>query len=284
MTSTLDGLLDVFDVTEVAPHSYVGDSDAGDRDVIDASQLLAQATVAATKSCAGKTVRRMSGTFCRLVRAAMPIDFAVEVLQDGRTFATAVVTASQQAKPVAVITVMLDVPTGDVIRHPVVPLDSSPDTAVPYDMPLVGRELRLVGITDPNDPDEVGPPRIEAWLRYDTVPSRHDLQKALLAHFTGHLSISTTMRAHAGIGTAMSHRTVSTAVMAIEISFHEPVAWSGWIRYDHESTAVGAGMSYVRGQIRDESGRLLASFSQDGLIRGFEADSSALGLVERGRL
>jgi acyl-CoA thioesterase II len=284
MTSSLAGMLEVFDVTRVGPDAYLGTSDPGDRDLIDASQVLAQAIVAAASSIPAKTVRRASGVFCRPVRAHEPIDFTVEVLHDGRTFATTIVTAAQQSKPCATITILLDVPGDDVIRHDVVPPASSPAAATPYDMPLAGRELRLVDLTDPNDPDEVGPARMEAWLRYDETPDRDDLAKALLAHFTGHLSISTTMRAHRGIGTSMSHRSVSTAVMAIEISFHEPVSWDGWICYDHESTAVGAGMSYVRGQICDESGRLVASFSQDGMIRDFDAASPARQIDERARL
>lgn len=284
MTSDLAGLLAVFDVRPVGECRFVGDSDAGDRDLIDASQVLAQSIVAASKVVAGKTVRRASGVFCRPVRAHEEIAFDVDVLQDGRSFATAVITASQRGKTCATASALLDVPGRDVIRHPLQPSDSSPAEATPYDMPLAGRELRLVGLDDPNDPDEVGPPRIEAWLRYDETPGRDDLARALLAHFTGHLAISTTMRAHPGIGTVMSHRTVSTAVMALEISFHEPVAWDGWLLYDHESVSVGAGMTYVRGQIRDESGRLLASFSQDGMIREFDEASSALGIAERARL
>jgi acyl-CoA thioesterase len=282
VTSTLAGLLDVFDVTPAAAGRYVGESDAGDRDLIDASQVLAQAIVAASKEHPDKTVRRANGVFSRPVRAHDPIDFVVATVHAGRLFTTVTVRAGQRGKPCATITVMLDVPTDDVIRHPAQPPTSTPDTATPCEMPLEGRELRLVGDFDPNDPDEVGPPRIEAWLRYDPIPQRDDLQRALLAHFTGHLSISTTMRAHAGIGTAMSHRSVSTAVMAIDISFHDPIGWDGWLLYDHDSTAVGAGMSYVRGQIRDESGRLIASFAQDGMIRAL--DETAQALAERARL
>ncbi len=282
--STLANLLHVFDVEQIGPNVYRGDSDAGDRDLIDASQSLAQAIVAATKSGGGKVVRRASGVFCRPIRAAELIDFRVDVIHEGRSFTTAIVTVAQGERICGVVTLMLDTPVGDVIRHPVQPPDSSPHDALPYDMPLPGRELRLVDVVDPNDPDEVGPPRLEAWLRYDVPPTRDDLRRALLAHFTGHLSISTTMRGHAGIGTAMSHKTVSTAVMAIDISFHEPVDWDGWILYDHESTAVGAGMSYVRGQIRDEAGRLIASFAQDGLIKAFDEASGATAIDERARL
>ena len=280
--STLANLLDVFDVEQVGPNAYRGESDAGDRDLIDASQALAQSIVAATKSGEGKVVRRASGVFCRPIRAESLIDFAVDVVHAGRSFSTAVVTVAQGDRTCGVITLMLDTPVADVIRHPARPPDSSPATAIPYDMPLPGRELRLVDVVDPNDPDEVGPPRLEAWLHYDPIPARDDLRRALLAHFTGHLSISTTMRGHAGIGTAMSHKTISTAVMAIDISFHDPLEWDGWILYDHDSTAVGAGMSYVRGQIRDEPGRLIASFAQDGLIKAF--DEGATAIAERARL
>jgi acyl-CoA thioesterase len=282
--STLADLLDVFDVEQIGPDRYRGDSDAGDRDLIDASQSLAQSVVAATKSAGGKVVRRASGVFCRPIRAAELIDFHVDLVHEGRSFTTALVKVAQGERTCGVVTLLLDFPVADVIRHPVRPPDSPPSAATPYDMPLPGRQMRLVGVADPNDPDEVGPPRLEAWLRYDDVPSRDDLRRALLAHFTGHLSISTTMRAHPGIGTAMSHKTVSTAVMAIDISFHEPVEWDGWVLYDHESTYVGAGMSYVRGQIRDESGRMLASFAQDGMIRDFDDASAATAIAERARL
>jgi acyl-CoA thioesterase-2 len=284
VTSSLAGMLAVFDVEPVADRRFRGFSDYGERHVVDASQVLSQAIVASSKTIEGKVVRRAGGVFCRPVRGEQEIDFTVDVVHAGRTFATVVVTASQAEKTCAVITVLLDSPTEDVIRHPVQSADSTPEGAIVQHMPMIGRQLRLVGLADSNDPDELGPPRIEAWLHYDETPARGDLARALLAHFTGHLSISTTMRAHPGIGTAMAHKTLSTGVMAIEITFHDPIDWSGWLLYDHESTAVGAGMSYVRGQIRDEAGRLLASFSQDGMIRGFHEGSTAKAIDERARL
>ena len=82
----------------------------------------------------------------------------------------------------------------------------------------------------------------------------------------------------------MAHRTLSTGVIAIEISFHDPVDWSGWLLYDHEGTAVGAGMSYVRGQVSDQAGRLLASFSQDAMIRRFDQEAGAHAVSDRARL
>ena len=92
------------------------------------------------------------------------------------------------------------------------------------------------------------------------------------------------MRAHPGIGTSQAHHSVSTAVMAIGVSFHDPVQWDGWIRYHHESSYVGAGMSYVRGQVLTQDGRLVASFTQDAMIRAFTPNGSATSVPLESRL
>ncbi len=271
--ATLEHMLAVFDVASVGDHHYRGTSDGGSRSVVDGSQLLAQAIVAGSTSLPRHSVRTAHAVFVRTVDAERDLEFEVDVLHEGRTFASAVVTVGQGGRRCASVTLLADVEQEDVIaHHHPIPDVGVPADAVRCEMPMVGRELRLVGITDPNDPEETGPPVIDAWLHYDPVPGRPDLAKALLAHFTGHLSVSTTMRAHRGIGTAMAHDTVSTGVMGISITFHAPVAWDGWLLYHHESTQVGRGMSYVRGQIFTEQGRLIASFTQDGMIRSFAAD------------
>ncbi len=207
--------------------------------------------------------------------AERELEFEVDVLHAGRTFASARVTVSQGGRRCASVTLLSDIEQEDVIaHHSPMPEIGTPADAIPCEMPMTGRQLRLVGIADPNDPEETGPPLIDAWLHYDPVPERPELAKALVAHFTGHLSISATMRSHPGIGTAMAHDTVSTGVMGISITFHEPVAWDGWLLYHHESTQVGRGMSYVRGQVFTEQGRLIASFTQDGMIRAFVGDGA----------
>jgi acyl-CoA thioesterase len=272
VVSTLEDMITVFDVEAVGEHRYRGGSDGGSRQVVDGSQLLAQAVVATAKSLPRHSVRTAHAVFVRTVDAERELEFAVDVLHAGRTFASAVVTVSQGGRRCASVTVLSDVEQDDVItHHHPMPDIGAPADAIPCSMPMVGRELRLVGIADPNDPEEAGPPWIDAWLHYDPVPRRPELAKALVAHFTGHLSISTTMRCHPGVGTAMAHETVSTGVMGISITFHEPVVWEDWLLYHHESTQVGRGMSYVRGQVFTEGGALIASFTQDGMIRAFAA-------------
>jgi acyl-CoA thioesterase len=268
---TLGELIDLFDVELTGGDQLTADTGrAGDddRQVVEGTQVLAQAIVAVAKRFPDKSVRSAHAVFSRAVFVGAPVELAIDVVHEGRSTATAIVTAAQNGKRAITITVLADVPSGDVITHQVPKPDvTAPAEANDAHMPMTGRQLRLVDVVDVNSPDEVGPPELHAWLHYDPVPTRDDLAKALIAYFTGHLGISTTMRAHAGIGTSQAHLTVSTAPMTVTVSFHEPVRWDGWLLYTHESTQVGAGMSYVRGTVHTEEGALLASFVQEGLIR-----------------
>jgi acyl-CoA thioesterase II len=278
---TVHALLDLFDVAQDGENRFVAETGpVGDdeRMVVEGTQVLAQMIVAAAKRFPEKSVRSVYAVFARAVMVgAGPVDVEIDVVGEGRSTATAVLSATQNGKRCITATLLADVPTGDVIRHHL----PRPDVAAPTDanvseMPMTGRQVRLVDVVDVNSPDEVGPPELYAWLHYDPIPERDDLAKALLAYFTGHLGISTTMRAHEGIGTSQAHLTVSTAPMTVSVSFHEPVRWDGWILYTHESTQVGSGMSYVRGAVHTEEGELIASFTQDALIRPLRTTDTAI--------
>ncbi len=282
---TVQSLLDLFDVQPDGRDRFTGGTGiaSGDeRQVVEGTQVLAQAIVAVAKRFPDKSVRSAHAVFSRAVMVGPPVELVLDVVAEGRSTATAIVAVHQNGRRCLSITVLADVPTDDVIRHHV----PRPEVAAPADahhspMPMIGRELRLVDVVDVNSPDELGPPELYAWLHYEPIPTRDDLAKALLAYFTGHLGISTTMRAHPGIGTSQAHLTVSTAPMSISVAFHEPVRWEGWLLYTHESTQVGAGMSYVRGTVHSEEGELLCSFAQEALIRPLRTSDTSIDARSR---
>lgn len=278
---TVQALLDLFDVQPDGENRFIaqtGPAGEDERQVVEGTQVLAQMIVAAAKRFPEKSVRSVYAVFARAVMvSAGPVELEIDVVGEGRSTATAVLSAKQNGKRCVTATILADVPTADVIRHHLPrPQVAAPSEANVSEMPMAGRQLRLVDVVDVNSPDEVGPPELYAWLHYDPIPERDDLAKALIAYFTGHLGISTTMRAHVGIGTSQSHLTVSTAPMTVSVSFHEPVRWDGWILYTHESTQVGSGMSYVRGAVHTEEGELIASFTQDALIRPLRTTDTAI--------
>lgn len=272
--SSMARMMEIFDVRPdpVVPARFSGAGDGGSRRVVDGSQILGQSIVAAAKSLPGRTVRTAHALFVAAADPDIPLEFTVTPIRTGRSFASATVTVRQVPKVRTSCTILLDEPQPDLVRRDIpagLPVPGPAEAVPAASLPLPGREVRIVGSTDINDPDEVGPPVVDAWLRYESVPARDELRRAVLAHFTGHLGISTALRPHPGLGTAQAHHTLSTAPMGIAVTFHDPVRWDGWLRYHHEATYVGAGTAHIRGQISTESGRLIASFTQDAMIRAF---------------
>jgi acyl-CoA thioesterase len=90
------------------------------------------------------------------------------------------------------------------------------------------------------------------------------------------MSIAAGLRPHAGIGQDQAHRTLSTAINAIGISFHREVLADRWMLYRHRSTFAGNGMTHAECRVHDEAGDLLASFTVDAMVRAFAGGTTGL--------
>jgi acyl-CoA thioesterase len=209
--------------------------------------------------------------FLRVADAGLPLAFELDELHAGRTFTAVAVRANQDGRLCAAGTVFLDATAEDVVRHaapaPAVP---RPDACEPHDMGVAGRDLRVVDGAYTGEPGApAGPPVLDAWVRYRDVPADPAVHAALLAQFTGHLSIAAALRPHAGIGEADAHRTLSTGINAITLAFHSDVRADRWMLYHHESTFAGDGMTHSECRVHDEKGALLASFTVEAMVRRF---------------
>jgi acyl-CoA thioesterase len=248
------------------------------RPVVEGSQMLGQAVVACMRHAPGRRVVSAHMVFVRVADARRPLRVELEEVSHGRTFTTLLVRVLQDARSCATGTFLLDATAPDAVRHEGAPPGSAaagPDAAVPFDMGVTGRELRFVDAAYTGDPDApAGPPVIDAWVRFRSVPDDAAVHAALLAQFSGHIAIAASLRPHAGVGQDQSHRTLSTAINAIAISFHGDVRADRWMLYHHESTFAGDGMTHAACRVHDEDGRLLASFSVDAMVRAFRADSA----------
>ena len=122
-------------------------------------------------------------------------------------------------------------------------------------MSVTGRDLRIVDDAYTGDPDApIGPPELDAWVRFRDVPDDQAIHAGLLAQFTGHMPIAAALRAHAGIGQDQAHVTLSTAINAISLSLHADVRADRWMLYHHRSTFAGDGMTHAECRVHDEGG------------------------------
>ena len=239
------------------------------RPVVEASQILGQSIVAASRRAPGRRVVSAHLVALRPADANEPLRFELDELSAGRTFSAYAVHAWQGGRRCASTQLLLDVTAPDVIRHAEPPPEGPrPEGAVPCDMGVTGRDLRIVDGAYTDDPAApVGPPELGVWLRYREVPQDPVLHAALLAQLTGHFPIAAALRPHAGVGQAEAHRTLSTAINAIALSFHAEVRAARWLRYHHRSTIAADGMTHAECRVHDEPGALVASFTVDAMVR-----------------
>jgi acyl-CoA thioesterase len=232
--------------------------------------------VAAARDDGTKPVKSAHGLFARTVQVDEDDELEVNVLHTGRTFASATVSLSQRGRQCARALVLLSEPEEDLIRHgapmPDVP---GPDGAAPLGDPVAWREVRSVGGVDINDERSVGPASLHLWMRFPDAPDDPVLAQGLLAHATASYLIGTAMRPHAGIGQSIAHREISTGIVGHTISFQEPFDPRQWLLISHESPYAGRGRTVGTGQVHTEDGQLVATFSQEAMIRHFVGGARA---------
>jgi acyl-CoA thioesterase len=230
----------------------------GRRPVVEGSQMLAQAIVAAGRHATDRHPVSAGMLFLRAAAAGRPLEFELEELSAGRTFT-------------------------EVITHEVAPPDvPGPYQCRPYDMGVTGRDLRVVDDAYTGDPDApVGPPSLDCWVRFQDVPADPVIHSALLAQFSGHMSIAAALRPHPGIGQDQAHRSLSTAINAINLALHREVSADEWMLYHHLSTFAGDGMTHSECRVHSEDGQLLASFTVEAMVRPFAGTVTGAARDER---
>jgi len=178
---------------------------------------------------------------------------------------------------------LLSVVEPDLIRHAdVAPAVDGPDASAPSGTEGGSWQIRVVGGVDLGDPEEVGPPELFVWSRFEAPETTGVVGQALLAYATDGFLIGTAMRPHQGIGQSMAHTQISTSVLSHTLTFHEPVDAGQWHLLAHRSPYAGRGRSYGRADIFTEDGRLVASFVQDNMVRAFpEGQQPATGTRSR---
>ena len=246
--------------------------------VVFGGQRLAQSIVAAATVDPTKEVKSIHTVFARGGAPDQPLDIDVDTMHVGRALASTTVTVRQGERLCTRSLVLLSAVEPDLIRH----ATDAPEVGTPEDAePIRGEggfwEIRVVDGVDISDPDAVGPPELAAWVRFPGAEAHGVLGQALLAYATDGFLIGTAMRPHPGIGQSMAHVSISTSVLSHTLTFHEPVDAGEWHLLAHESPYAGRGRTYGRANIFTADGRLVGSFVQDNMVRGFAEGHTPAG-------
>jgi len=261
-------ILDSLALAAVGEDRYLAPNVDTGHPVVFGGQLMAQSVVAGALGHDDKTVKTLHTVFARAAAPDQPVDIAVDRIHAGRALASSTVTISQGDRVCTRSMVLLSTDEPDLIRH----ADEPPGVfAPPSTGPAMSGsgqwENRIVGDVDIADPDQVGPPELDVWTRFDGAPDDVLVSQALLAFATDGFLIGTAMRPHKGVGQAQAHVSISTGVLSHTLTFHEPFSAAQWLLLAHRSTHAGHGRSYGRAEVFRQDGELVASFVQDAMIR-----------------
>ena len=247
------------------------------RNVIEAGQIMGAKIVAAARSVPDKRVTSIHTVFARPAGFDRPLGIRTALPRNGRSFATAAVEAEQDGKSVASSLILLDKGAPDLIRGAAaMPRVPGPEDCPPFDFGMTGREIRFVDGAYDADPERVGPPEIHAWVKCREQPAELALRQALLAQVTGHMTIAAAMAPHTGIGEAQAHVSIATGVLAVTLAFHDDPDVDGWVLYSNPAIFAGRGLAQGQGRVFAADGRMLASYTVQAMIRGFEAEPAGI--------
>jgi acyl-CoA thioesterase-2 len=271
-TVSFDDLRACLELTETAPGAYSGDNLALDYHRVFGGQILAQGILAATSASGakegtqGKEVKSLTQLFPREGHADSPMLYGVTKHQEGRTFASTSVVATQGEKTVSVATLSLHTPEDGSLRQDEAPDAGKPDAATLTDLGMIPWETRVVDGVDLAVRD-VGPASYRFWMRTPSLPDAPALHQALLAYATDLTIIGTALRPADGLSQADSMTRFHSAVTSHSLWFHQPLRVDEWLLIDQSSPVVAGSRAFGRGDVWSLDGRLVASFAQESMIR-----------------
>jgi acyl-CoA thioesterase len=284
MEVDITALPPMLQLEQVDEHRYSGkpEHDGERRNVVFGGQILAQMIVAAhldrnVGRTDDKEVKSIHAIFARAGDYTQPIDYDVDLMHDGRTMGSDTVTFAQNGKVMSRAMILWSRDEPDLIRHTA--HVEMPSVAEPDDpgnradgRVFPGAEGRIVdGINTWSDDEPLRPPVQNVWTRYPKTYSM-PINQAILSWATDGYLIGTAMLPHEGHNEGHAHKTISTGVVSHTLNFHDRFRADEWMLMANESIWAGRGRTHGRCNIWTQDGRLVATYTQDNLVRGW-ADS-----------
>ncbi|HZN15309.1 MAG TPA: acyl-CoA thioesterase domain-containing protein [Acidimicrobiales bacterium] len=262
--SNADALAETVDFLTLAPagDGWVGRTPAWFGNVLFGGFVLAQAIAAATRAAPeGARLHSLHAYFLRPVRGGSTVEYRNSVVRAGRTFASHELRAEQDGKPVVTMTSSFTTDTDgyDFDLGGLAPDVPPPDPSATEPGPGPW-EACWVGPTEPRaDGSRESTHRM--WFRVPTrLPDDPHLHTALLGFATD----------WTGIGGRPLHLEGDTqGMVSLDHAawFHRPARADDWLFYDVQSLVNAGGRGLLRGVMRDQAGRVVASAAQEMLLR-----------------
>ncbi len=282
MDESLDALLALLDLEPIEVNLFRGVSPQTGWQRVFGGQVLGQALMAASRTVAGQPVHSLHGYFLRPGDPRVPILYDVDRIRDGKSFTTRRVVAIQHGRAIFNMAASFQ-GEEEGLEHQ----DELPDVPGPdgleseleirrrnaHRVPEEWRdhftreraiEMRAVDPVDEFAPEKADP-RHAVWLRtIGRLPDDPVLHRCVLLYASDMSLLDTCVRPY---GIPWTDPRFQTASLDHAMWFHRSFRIDDWLLYDMDSPSASGGRGFNRGNLFTRDGRLVASCTQEGLIR-----------------
>ncbi len=277
-------LLEILELERIEDNLYRGQNETRGNFRLFGGQVLAQALKAASATVEGRHAHSVHGYFMRAGNAALPVLYEVDRIRDGRSFTTRRVVAVQEGRAIFSLSVSFQIDeTG--FEHAASMPNVPPPEELEDDLLVVGRLADghanlspMAGRPRPFETRSVFPLGSEAWqqnrfwnpvwIRFAADVPENDpvLSRCLLAYASDMGLVSTSVLPHAD---HLTRDRVQMASLDHALWIHRHVRLDQWLLLHKHTTTATEARGMVHAAFYDPSGLLLASVSQEGLVREY---------------
>ncbi len=278
-TNALNQLVELLTLEKIDENLYRGQSEATDWGRVYGGQVIAQSLSAAKQQVdAERDVHSFHSYFLRAGDPDMPIIFEVENNLDAGTISNRRVKAIQKGRPIFFMTCSFQARI-DGLEHSA----DMPPSPEPKNLP---RAIELSEENIQRAPEEWLPKfnavraidfrgvppsedrpktKRQLWMKPNgALPLDPIIHQYLMAYASDFFFLATATQPH---DISFMSQGMRMATIDHSIWFHRPFDFNDWLLYDMDSPSASNGRGFVRGQVFDRAGRLVASTAQEGIMR-----------------
>lgn len=262
----LQELLALLALEQIEENIFRAQHPAGRQGRLYGGQIMAQALMAGGRTVSPELrVHSLHGYFLRPGDPRVPAVIRVERARDGKSFATRRILVTQRGEAIFNMDASFQIVESGLDHQATMPeLKPPPEEKIPqalFDAPFVTwrHEFRRLQSELPQPPEQF------VWFKpTGRVPPEHLIAASLLVFESDNVLIGTARLPHRG---RFKREQMQVASLDHAMWFHRPIELNQWLLYAIDSPSASQARGFARGNIFSQSGELLASTVQEGLIR-----------------
>ncbi|MCZ2721742.1 acyl-CoA thioesterase II [Marinomonas sp. 15G1-11] len=282
MSKVVENLISLLKLEQTSENVFLGRSQDLGFPKLFGGQVVGQALSAAHQTVENRAPHSLHCYFLRPGNASLPIEYEVERVRDGGSFSVRHISARQEGKSILSMTASFHIEETGFEHFDPMPSVPGPDVFESElslyqqhadELPAKLRalflserpiECRVVENQNPFRPRH-GIAKSHMWIKsIAPLPDDDLVHQSMLAYTTDYGFLSTALMPH---GISIGNPYLNIASLDHAIWFHRPFRLDEWLLYVADSPSASNARGFVRGQIFDKAGRLVASTAQEGLIR-----------------